>query len=184
MAETDSKSPTDCDARHCRFLRAFTANERAVRAFVRRLVPTRVDADDIFQEVAIVLWEKFDEFHSGADFRAWACGIARFKVLSWLRDKGRDRLVLDSDVVELIATESMQAEPRLDRQRVALESCLEKISTSERKLLTHAYLPDAKIQDVAATSGRTVAGFYQWLHRMRKQLLTCIERRLAEEPLL
>jgi RNA polymerase sigma-70 factor (ECF subfamily) len=164
-------SDTNHKDRQREFLRAFTTHEPAVRAFVRRLVPSRNDADDILQEVSIVLWEKFDEFRTGGDFKAWACGIARFKVLSWLRDRGRDRLVLDMDVVELIAEESLQTESQLAKQRVALESCFEKIPTTERDLLTRAYHRDAKIQDVAATSGRSVGGFYQWLNRMRKLLL-------------
>ncbi len=168
---------------HREFLRAFTTHEPAVRAFVRRLVPSRNDADDILQEVSIVLWEKFGEFHDGGDFKAWACGIARFKVLSWLRDKGRHRLVLDTDVVELVAEVSLQTESRLERQRIALESCFGKISATERELLTRAYRRDVTMQDVATSSGRSIGGFYQWLHRMRKLLLQCIRRELAEEPL-
>jgi len=168
---------------HREFLRAFTTHEPAVRAFVRRLVPSRTDADDILQEVSIVLWEKFDECRTGDDFKAWACGIARFKVLSWLRDRGRERLVLDTDVVQLIAEESLQSESQLAQQRVALESCFEKIPTTERDLLTRAYQRDVKIQDVAVSSGRSAGGFYQWLHRMRKLLLECIRRELAEESL-
>lgn len=176
-------SDTPPKDRHREFLRAFTTHEPAVRAFVRRLVPARNDADDILQEVAIVLWEKFGEFRAGGNFKAWACGIARFKVLSWLRDRGRDRLVLDMDIVHLIAEESLQTESQLAQQRVALESCFEKIPTSERDLLTRAYQRDVKIQDVATTSGRSVGGFYQWLHRMRRLLLECIRRELAKESL-
>ena len=168
--------------RHREFLRAFTTHEPGVRAFVRRLVPSRSDADDILQEVSIVLWEKFDDFHTGGDFKAWACGIAQFKVLSWLRDRGRDRLVLDMDVVQLVAEDSLQCEPLLEQQRIALELCFSTIPTSQRDLLTRAYHRDVKIQDVAATSGRSIGGFYQWLHRMRKLLLECIRRELAKEP--
>lgn len=168
--------------RHQQFLRAFTTHEPAVRAFVRRLVPTRADADDVLQEVAIVLWEKFAEFRAGGDFKAWACGIARFKVLAWLRDKGRDRLVLASDVIELIANDSLRDESRLERQREALENCLEKVPPDERDLLARAYGQQAKIQEVATTSGRSVGGFYQWLHRMRRLLLECVQRQLAQEP--
>lgn len=167
--------------RHHEFLRAFTSNEAAVRAYVRRLVPSRSDADDILQEVSIVLWERFGEFRPDGDFRAWACGIARFKVLSWLRDRGRDRLVLDLDVVKLIAEESLEAESRLERQRRALEACIEKIPEPDRRLLTHAYQRDTRIQDVAATSGRTVGGFYQWLHRTRRALLDCVRGELTRE---
>lgn len=168
---------------HQRFLRAFTANEPAIRAFVRRLVPSRADADDVMQEAAIVLWEKFGEFREGADFRAWAFGVARFKVLAWLRDKSRDRLVLDEDVVSLLADEAAGDEARLDHQRRALEVCAEKLAPDQRALLLRAYQPDAQIQHVAAGSGRTVAGFYQWLHRIRRTLLDCVRRELSKGAL-
>lgn len=173
---------TDNNDHHRQFLRHFTTHEPAVRAFVRRLVPSRADADDILQEVSIVLWKKFGEFRSDGDFKAWAFGIARFKVLSWLRDRGRDRLVLDSDVVALIAEESQNVEPHLERQRIALETCFEKMRTEERDLLVRAYERNARIHEVALTSGRSVGGFYQWLHRMRKLLMDCITRALAEQP--
>ncbi len=162
-----------------RFLRMFTAHEPAIRAFVRRLVPSRADADDVMQEAAIVLWDKFAEFRGdGSDFRAWAFGVARFKVLSWLRDKRRDRLVLSDAVVEMIADETTRDEPWLARERAALEVCVEKLGLQQRDLLLAAYQPDVRIQEVAANSGRSVAGFYQWLHRMRRLLLECIRREL------
>jgi RNA polymerase sigma-70 factor (ECF subfamily) len=43
--------------RHEKFLRSFTAYEQAIRAYVRRLVPTRADADDVMQEVSVVISE-------------------------------------------------------------------------------------------------------------------------------
>lgn len=170
-------TPVEQEQKQC-FLWMFTAHEPAIRAFVRRLVPSRADADDVMQEAAIVLWDKFAEFRDGADFRAWAFGVARFKVLSWLRDKRRDRLVLSETVVELIADETTRDEPWLARQRAALELCAEKLGPQQRGLLLAAYQPDARIQEVAANSGRSVAGFYQWLHRMRRRLLECIRREL------
>ena len=120
--------------RHREFLRCFTLHEPAVRAYVRRLVPRRADADDVMQDVAVVLWEKFEQFREGGDFRAWAFGVARFEVLAWLRDKGRDRLVLSQDVTELIAEETLHDEPRLARQREALETCLEKLDPAPTRV--------------------------------------------------
>lgn len=162
--------------RHARFLRVFTAHEMAIRAYVRRLVPLRSDADDVMQEIAVVLWEKFPAFRPEGDFRAWAFGIARYEVLAWRRDKGRDRLVLDDDIVEQLAEETAEDEPRLQEQRVALETCLKKMDVAQRELLIRAYEAGASIQLVARQSGRTVAGFYQWLHRIRRLLLDCIKR--------
>jgi RNA polymerase sigma-70 factor (ECF subfamily) len=173
-------SPAENERHHC-FLRSFTAHEPAIRAYVRRLVPTQANADDVMQEVSVVLWEKFDSFRAGADFRAWAFGVARFEVLGWLRDQGRDRLVLDEEVVTRLADETAADEPRLQRQREALEACMEKVEPEQRELLMQAYGEDARIQEVARASGRTVTGFYQWLHRMRRLLLDCIRRTVARE---
>ena len=103
--------------------------------------------------------------------------------MAWLRDKARDRLVLADDVLQTVARESAQDEERLSAQREALEGCLEKLPTEQRTMILAAYAPDVAIQDVARQSGRTVTAFYQWLHRMRVQLLECTRRTLQAEGL-
>jgi RNA polymerase sigma-70 factor (ECF subfamily) len=172
-------SPNEA-SHHRAFLRHFTANEAAIRAFVRRLVPARADADDIMQEVSVVLWEKFEAFRGDGNFRAWAFGVARFEVLAWLRDKGRDRLVLSEKIVELFGAEAETHEPRLERQREALERCLGEVAPEQRDLLMRAYEPRVRIAALAKESGRSEPGFYQWLYRVRKVLLDCIRRNLAK----
>ena len=72
-------------------------------------------------------------------------------------------------------------EPLLERQREALELCMQKVPEEQRGLLMQAYQPDSSIQTVAQGSGRSVPGFYQWLHRMRKLLLDCIRRAMTQE---
>ena len=85
-----------------RFLRLFTANDAAIRAFVRSLVPTRQDAEDVMQEIAVVLWRKFSELPDD-DFRRWAFGVARYEILAWRRDKARDRHLFGDDTLDLLA---------------------------------------------------------------------------------
>lgn len=173
-------NPTETE-RHDSFLRSFTASELAIRAYVRRLVPTRADADDVMQEVSVVLWKKFGEFREGGDFRAWAFGVARFAALAWRRDKARDRLVLDENVVAKLAAETADNEDHLETQREALEKCIQRIKPGQRELLMEAYQADSQIQEVATRSGRTVSGFYQWLHRVRRMLLDCVRSALSQK---
>lgn len=168
---------------HELFLRLFTANEPAIRAYVRRLVPTRHDAADVMQGVSLVLWKKFRELDQPDAFREWSFGVARYEALAWLRDKARDRLVLAEDVLHAVAHESAQDEERLSAQRDALEGCLEKLPKEQRTLILAAYAPDVGIQDAAKQSGRTDAAFYQWLHRIRLRLLECTRRTLQAEGL-
>lgn len=174
MSQVDPKS-------HEQFLRLLTANEPAIRAYVRRLVPTRHDAADVMQRISLVLWKKFRELDEPESFRKWAFGVARYEALAWLREKSRDRLVLAEDVVQAVASESAQNEERLSLQRAALEGCLEKLPSKQRTLLLAAYAPDVLIHEVAKQSGRTVAAFYQWLHRMRSRLLECTRQSLQAE---
>ncbi|WP_246106064.1 sigma-70 family RNA polymerase sigma factor [Rosistilla ulvae] len=164
-----------------RFVRQFDCHEAAIRAYVRRLIPSRIDADDVVQEVAVVLWEKLDDFDEEGNFRSWAFSIARFKALAWIRDKGRQNMVLDMDVVSTLADEAERDESDLERQRHALRSCLKKLPAEQRRLVANAYHRDARMEDLAASSGRSAAGFYQWLYRTRQILLECIQRQLASE---
>jgi len=169
---------------HEQFLMLLTANEPAIRAYVRRLVPARDDAADVMQGISLVLWKKFTELDEPDAFRRWAFGVARYETLAWLRDRTRDRLVLADDVLEMVAHESAQFEQQLSAQREALENCLEQLPSEQRTLVLDAYMPDVCIQDVADQSGRTVAAFYQWLHRMRLRLRECTRRTLQAEGLL
>ena len=164
---------------HAQFLRLYTIHEATIRAYVRRLLPARGDADDVMQEVALVLWAKYSTFRTDGDFRRWAFGIARYEVLAWLRDRRRDRLVLSADVAETFADEALEDLTNLDQRRIALTKCLDKLSARHRSLLLESYARDCKIQEVAEASGRTTAGFYQWLHRMRRLLLDCIQQQVT-----
>lgn len=166
-------------SRHALFLRSFVLHEASIRAYVRRLLPSRADADDVMQRVALILWDKFDQFREDGDFRKWSLGVARYEVLAWLRDRSRDRLVLAGDVAEMIAGESSDREPLLEQQRAALQSCLERLNPNHRQLLLESYRAKAKIHEIAATSGRSIGAFYQWLHRMRRVLLDCVQKEVA-----
>jgi RNA polymerase sigma-70 factor (ECF subfamily) len=165
------------------FLRQFAAHEAALRAYVRRLVPTRHDAADVMQEVALVLWKKFDGLDRPENFRRWAFVVARYETLSWLRDKARGRRVLADDVLDTISQESARIDERLEAQREAVENCLGRLSAGQRSLVLRSYMPGVQIKDLAAQSGRTVRAFYQWLHRIRVRLIDCTRRTMRAEGL-
>lgn len=169
------------DGRHEMFLRLFMAQEPAVRAFVRSLVPMVADANDVMQEVAVVLWQKFGEYETSEDFRRWAFGVARFKVLAWQRDRMRDRHVFGTDLTELLATEAEIEAGRLERQREALRLCLEKLPAEQRQLVDTAYAPGSRIDELARRLGQTAMALYKRLHRIRLALVQCTRAVMLKE---
>ncbi|MEM7015074.1 MAG: sigma-70 family RNA polymerase sigma factor [Verrucomicrobiota bacterium] len=168
---------------HDDFLRRFTKAEPALRGYVRSLVPSAADADDVLQEVAITLWKKFAEFEGGSpeDFRRWSFTVAKFKVLSWKRDLGRDRHLFSDDLLDRLAEESGSRSERLTAQREALQRCVEKLPKNQRKLVDAAYAPKARMDELASSLGRTAMAVYKQLHRIRQALAECTNRQLRKE---
>lgn len=184
---------------HNDFLRLFSYSEPNVRAFIRRLVANANDASEISQNTAIVLWEKFDSFvernagyESGeatkseleVHFTKWAMKVARFEVLSWRRDKARDRHLFSDDFLETLADKSEEIDERLERQRFALRKCLGKLPENRRTLIMEAYAARNKPQELASRTGKSTNAFYQWMHRVRRSLLKCAEKNMTEEAYL
>lgn len=171
------------DSRHETFLRRFTRTEPALRGFVRSLVPTVNDADDVLQEVAITLWKKFAEFsgETEEEFRRWSFGVAKFKVLSWQRDRGRDRLVFGDDTITLLAESSESSTGKLSAQREALKICVEKLPAEQRTLVESAYESGTTIENLAGTMKRTAMSVYKQLHRIRIALAKCARAELQKE---
>ncbi len=168
--------PTPDDTHHHQFLRLFAEHELAVRTFVRSLLPSRADASEVMQEVAVVLWQKFAEFDGTRDFRNWAMGVARFEVLAFLRDRARDRHVFDEALLARLADEAVLASSRHETQREALETCLQKLTTQQRELVLRAYAPRANMGAIASERGQTPMSLYKVLHRIRQTLLDCVRR--------
>lgn len=184
MTSSDSSESGSSDqARYESFVRLFTRNEPALRAFTRSLLPSWDDVDEVMQNTGVVLWRKFSDFEPEADpaneFFRWACVVARFEVLAWRRDKARDRHVFDEDLVEMLALEAEEKHETLRDERKALEKCLAKLPENLRKIVVTAYEPGVRLNEVARDLGKSATAFYKKLNRTRALLLDCIREEVA-----
>lgn len=180
MDSTPSSQPPP-DARYESFVRQFVAREARLRAFLRTLLPAWEDVDDVVQETSIVAWRKFAEFEEGTNFLNWLLAIARFEALKARRRHARSPLVFSEEVLELLADEGADETERLEAERHALTHCLDQLGPAQRELLERSYQPGVKFHEIAAQAGRSAAGFYKVIQRLRAALLECIERRLETE---
>src|SRR5262249_37112199 len=76
--------------------------------YIYSLVRDLDDADDLFQQTSLVLWDKFDQFDCSKSFINWACGVARYEVLNFLRSRSRKRLYF-SDELNLALVEAHES---------------------------------------------------------------------------
>ncbi|MGQ0635084.1 MAG: sigma-70 family RNA polymerase sigma factor [Planctomycetaceae bacterium] len=160
------------------FVRLLGTHERYVRAYILSLLPSWADADEIFQETCLRLYQQIDEWDSTKSFRAWACAVAYFQVLSRRKVIQRERLRFGEDFMSAVARQHTAESMALDRRGEALESCLDKLNPERRQILEWFYRDDLSINQLAAKTGRTVAASYKTLLRTRNLLRDCIERSL------
>jgi RNA polymerase sigma-70 factor (ECF subfamily) len=163
------------------FLRLFLQNQRRVYAYVLTLLPRRSDADDVFQDACMVMWDKFDASAPPDDFAAWGCRIAYFKVLDFCKKHQRNRVMFSQAMLERVAeTVSEQSSAlQLDERREALAGCLAKLHERDRGLLTARFAEGATVQSTAAQVGRSADAVYKALSRIRQSLFDCVTRSLS-----
>src|SRR5262249_114010 len=133
------------------------------------------------QQVTVVLWQKFPTYDSSRDFRRWAFGVARLEALKFRRDRARDRHVFDEQLAIRLADEAIEAAPRHQSQREALQGCLQKLPAPQRELVLAAYTPNVRMDLLAAQRGQSAMSLYKLLQRIRQSLLQCVQRALAQE---
>ena len=162
------------------FLRVFLANEREILRYVVALVPNLADAQEIVQQTAVVLWEKFDQYDAERPFAPWACRFALNVTRQWMARRQRWKALLNSGLAEELASRREQLRPEFDARLVHLDRCLQKLPEEQRSLVDGYYFRQLDVATVSDQAERTVDAVYKALQRIRRQLRECIERSLRE----
>ncbi len=166
-----------------RFLELLVEHEAQLMGFLCSITQNVHDAEDLLQQTVITMWQKFSDFEPGTSFLAWGCKIARYKAMNLMQS--RKTTYLEEDIIDLlaIAQENQGSETRFARRR-ALTECLSKLTDNDRKLIEEAYSGNHPIKDLASELGRSAAGVYNSLARIRNALYRCIELTLKREGAL
>ncbi|OYW74431.1 MAG: hypothetical protein B7Z37_17865 [Verrucomicrobia bacterium 12-59-8] len=165
-----------------RFIAELTRHQPALEAFCHAQLGHRHDAQEALQSTCVKLWEKSADWDPDTEFLPWAFAMARFTVLSLLRDRMRDRLVFDEDVVQAMAEEAEVAAEQFEDRREALGTCIQKLQPEQRDLLQEHYITGRSVRDLSNATGRSESAVKMTLLRLREQLSACIERQLRLAP--
>ena len=159
-------------------------NEKEIYTCILAMVPNMWDADDIMQEVILVLWRKFSEFRPGTNFAAWAKAIARNIVLKHREQKIKSHVSLSDKVVELLQQDIEALSDQIDVRMQYMQDCVDKLPDQHRQLIYMRYQQNYTSKQIAQSVGRSIHAVYRILIRIEQALLRCVRRALAEEGLL
>lgn len=161
------------------FARLFARHARQIYAFIMTLVFSHHDAEEVFQNTNVVLWNKFAEFRPGSSFFAWASRIAYFEVLSLM--KQRRVHLLSGEAIDALAVEATALSDQSTARMDALSECLSRLTTADREIIQDRYFYQRPPKQIAQLQSRSLDSIYRALSRIHNLLLNCVERTMSRE---
>ena len=163
------------------FVALYTRYERKLYRYVASLLAHPDEAEDVLQDTARVLWQKFAQYRRDEPFLPWACAIARFEVLNHCQRERTRRKYFRPAVIEMLADARGENDKLLESQSRWLKECVEKLSAADRMLIERRYASGRSLAELADDTGRTSNALYKSMQRIRRTLLKCVENGLKTD---
>ncbi len=156
--------------------------QQHVRTFIKIRILDESAADDLAQEVFVAGFKSFAKFRGQGSLKSWLCGIAKYKIIDFLRAEGRKKQV-QSELQMLLQNPERrcladQAEQELDEAVVALRKCLELLKPNARKIVNKYYFENQSAVQIGSESDQKPGAIRMSLMRIRNALAKCMRKSL------
>jgi RNA polymerase sigma-70 factor (ECF subfamily) len=182
--DTAGNGASAADQRRDAFARLFAKHDRWLFSYLVTLLANPAHAEEVFQEVCVIVWRMSDQFELGSDFVKWVSVIAHNQVRKFRREAKRSGFQLSEVTCERLAADAARGADLFEFRRDALRNCLGKLASGDRQLIQRCYSDStASFKSIAEEFGRPVNTVYKALNRIRRSLQQCIDRSLSAEGL-
>lgn len=151
----------------------------AVSIYVTSLVQDYHSVEDIIGRISEILIEKIDQYDKERPFDVWAIGVARYEVLRYRRDKARDRLLFDEELLDDLGERCCKVSREMSSRQWGLQQCLKKITGRASQALDLRYGENLRHEAIARRLGMQAGAVRILLHRTRETLRHCVDRYVA-----
>jgi len=158
--------------------RTLLQHRRVLFAYILAIVRDHTLAEDLFQEVSLVILRRWEEFGSVADFWALARGIARRQALASLRKAGRDPLLLSEGALDSVDRGFDRVAGEVQARHDALRDCLNVLPELWRKILQLRYWNSLPVAAVAIRLDKSQNTISVTLNRIRSRLADCVRQKV------
>ncbi len=156
-------------------------NQSRIMGFILSVMPNKVDAEDILQDVLTEMWNKFDQFTPGTNFAAWGCTIAKYKIIEFRRKSKDSRMLFNDDLIRILEQESHRKMNIENIYTDALEQCVQKLTAKEIGLLKRRYENNQTFKEIASQVGISLQGVHKAISNIHTRLVRCIRCNLNEK---
>ena len=153
-----------------------------LRAFVRSLGVDPDWVDDIAQEALLTAYNQWDRYDPSRDFGKWVRGIAANIVRNEIRKDARRRRILHTELAEMLIERSVVSNSPTEPVSIeAVQLCMNELTDRSKLVVEGRYRDGLAAPELADRLGLSSANVRQMLVRIRSQIKTCVEQRLATE---
>ena len=160
-------------------MRLWTSVQPMVSAFIASVIRDHSDRDDVLQNIAVAVMESFESYDLEKPFLGWAIGISKNHLRIYLREKRRNKLVLDDESIQQIAAAMERVEEDKVRQFDFLRDCFKSLDERDRQLCVLRYEDDLKPAAIATLVDLSANAVAKALQRVRERLKKCIKHKAA-----
>ncbi|NLF99960.1 MAG: sigma-70 family RNA polymerase sigma factor [Lentisphaerae bacterium] len=147
-------------------------------AYISVLMGGAAEAADVLQETNLAILQDASSYDPSRNFVFWARGFARNRVRRFYRSRSRDRLVFDEELMNSLSeTVSCVSDDRPLEELVLLRQCMESLAPKQRELITARYFQATAVKDIAAREACSEGAVSVLLHRVRRLIAECIEKK-------
>lgn len=167
--------PDQSQIRRVRVVQVLSQYQVMIQAQARTICGDWQLAEDVYQEVAMIVAKDPDSVPDDNGVIPWLREITRRKSLEWGRKHRRMPQLLDDailcQVAESVEPGSRESDSDLKER---LEQCLGKLTTEQQSILYGRYHDGASGEEIASRTGRTVQSIYAILKRVRMAIERCV----------
>ena len=132
-----------------------------VKSFLRKLVKSEADAEDIAQDVFSQLWVKPEVWQGNAQIDRYIYRMAKYQALNFLRDMARncDNGLVDADISQLekISDSLSAVDPIIHEEaNLLLRMALDKMPSKRREIFSMSRLEGMSHKEIASKSGLSI----------------------------
>lgn len=146
---------------------------------ILRILTERSEAEDVLQEVYVIVWRKAADFDPGrASPMTWLIAIARNRAIDRLRATRMSRRMEPIDHADAVPDSAVAADVALESAEdyARLYGCLEGLAPHERAAMRGAFFDANTYEELAARMSVPLGTMKSWIRRAMIKLKSCLEQ--------
>jgi len=153
------------------FLTIIEANKDRIYRICRAYCVPPVDAQDLFQEVIVEIWQSLANFKGRSNIKTWIYRITLNVCFRSNKTQKRDNQhIVRLDSIEIAVRDSQSSD---EHQYTMLRQCISVLKELERSIIM-LHLDELSYREIAAITGITENHVAVKIKRIKVKLLDCI----------